>query len=166
MIGCRPYEWIAKNENKPIVIAGFEPPDILQTIVMLLEQLRKGECKVENQHKRVVPWEGNRAALKAMSEVFELQLLRMARHGIHLAIRPAPPRHLWRVGRGTPFLPAGHARQGPQSGAMRRVLKGVLKPVQCKLFGNECSRSVPSARRWCRQKHHARLITTKSIAKH
>ena len=73
VIGCRPYEWIAQDEGKPVVVSGFEPLDILQSIVMLLLQLRKGEAKVENQYKRVVPWEGNRAALRAMAEVFELR---------------------------------------------------------------------------------------------
>ena len=69
VIGCRPYEWIAKNENKPIVVSSFEPLDLLQSIVMLLRQLRAGEAKVENQYKRVVPWEGNPAALRAMADV-------------------------------------------------------------------------------------------------
>ena len=64
VIGCRPYEWIAKDEGKPIVVSGFEPLDMLQSIVMLLRQLQEGEAKVENQYKRVVPWEGNRAALQ------------------------------------------------------------------------------------------------------
>ena len=73
VIGCRPYEWIAQNEHKPIAVSGFEPVDILQSIVMLLRQLKAGEAKVENQYTRVVPWEGNRAALKAMAEVFELR---------------------------------------------------------------------------------------------
>jgi len=71
VIGCRPYEWIAANGRKPIVVSGFEPLDMLQSIVMLLRQLKAGEAKVENQYKRVVPWEGNRAALKVMAEVFE-----------------------------------------------------------------------------------------------
>src|SRR5947209_8801240 len=65
VIGCRPYEWIARNEHKPIVVSGFEPVDVLQSIVMLLQQLANGESKVENQYKRVVPWDGNRAALRA-----------------------------------------------------------------------------------------------------
>ena len=52
---------------------GFEPLDLLQSIVMLLRQLQAGEARVENQYKRVVPWEGNRAALKAMAEVFQLR---------------------------------------------------------------------------------------------
>jgi hydrogenase expression/formation protein HypD len=73
VIGCRPYGWIANNEGKPIVVAGFEPLDVLQSIVMLLRQLNENQRKVENQYKRVVPWEGNRAALKAMNEVFEIR---------------------------------------------------------------------------------------------
>src|SRR5215469_12902357 len=73
VIGCRPYEWIARNEGKPVVTSGFEPLDLLQSLVMLLRQLRTGEARVENQYKRVVPWEGNRAALKAMAEVFQLR---------------------------------------------------------------------------------------------
>ncbi len=73
VIGCRPYEWIAKDENKPIAVSGFEPLDMLQSIVMVLRQLGAGEAKVENQYKRVVPWEGNRAALRAMAEVFQLR---------------------------------------------------------------------------------------------
>lgn len=60
VIGCRPYEWIARNEGKPVVTSGFEPLDLLQSIVMLLRQLHAGEARVENQYKRVVPWEGNR----------------------------------------------------------------------------------------------------------
>jgi hydrogenase expression/formation protein HypD len=62
-----------QNEGKPVVTSGFEPLDLLQSIVMLLRQLRAGEARVENQYKRVVPWEGNRAALKAMAEVFQLR---------------------------------------------------------------------------------------------
>ena len=73
VIGCRPYEWIARNEGKPIVVSGFEPLDLLESILMLLRQLQDGRTEVENQYKRVVPWEGNRAALKAMAEVFQLR---------------------------------------------------------------------------------------------
>ena len=73
VIGCRPYGWIANTEGKPIVVAGFEPLDVLQSVVMLLRQLNENQKKVENQYQRVVPWEGNRAALKAIAEVFELR---------------------------------------------------------------------------------------------
>ena len=87
VIGCRPYEWIARNEGKPVVTSGFEPLDLLQSIVMLLRQLQAGEARVENQYKRVVPWEGNRAALKGYGRgISTPALFRMARPRIYLTI--------------------------------------------------------------------------------
>ena len=121
VIGCRPYEWIAQNEGKPIVVSGFEPLDMLQSIVMLLRQLQGGRAEVENQYKRVVPWEGNRAALQSHGRgVRAAPLLRVARAGFHLAIGAADPRRLCRVGRGAAVLRAGRARDRSQSGAVRR----------------------------------------------
>ena len=144
VIGCRPYEWIAGNERKPIVVSGFEPLDMLQSIVMLLRQLQAGEAKVENQYRRVVPWEGNRAALKAMNQVFELR-----------------PYFEWR-GLGFISQSALRIRDGyaefdteqrfnvpgvrvtdPKAAQCGEVLKGVLKPAQCKLFGKECTPENP-----------------------
>jgi hydrogenase expression/formation protein HypD len=144
VIGCRPYEWIARAEGKPVVTSGFEPLDLLQSIVMLLRQLRAGEAKVENQYKRVVPWEGNRAALKAMAEVFALR-----------------PHFEWR---GLGFISQSALRirkeyaewdseqrfdvpetrvADPKAAQCGEVLKGVLKPAQCKLFGKECTPEHP-----------------------
>ncbi|MDQ3810364.1 MAG: hydrogenase formation protein HypD, partial [Chloroflexota bacterium] len=73
VIGCRPYEFITRDYGKPLVTSGFEPLDVLQSIIMILRQLRDGRAVVENQYARVVPWEGNLPALKAMAEVFELR---------------------------------------------------------------------------------------------
>src|SRR4051794_3272990 len=71
--GARPVEVIPADYGKALVIAGFEPLDLLQSIVMILRQLADGRSDVENQYKRVVPWEGNLRALEVMSEVFELR---------------------------------------------------------------------------------------------
>ncbi|HWC38350.1 MAG TPA: hydrogenase formation protein HypD, partial [Acidimicrobiales bacterium] len=73
VIGCRPYEFIARDYGKPVVVAGFEPLDLVQSILMLMQQLADGRCEVENQYSRIVPWEGNLQALKCMAEVFELR---------------------------------------------------------------------------------------------
>ena len=73
VIGCRPYEFIAAQHGKPLVCAGFEPLDILQSIYMLLLQLTEGRCEVENQYSRVVPWDGNPKALQVINEVMELR---------------------------------------------------------------------------------------------
>ena len=144
VIGCRPYEWVARNEGKPIVISGFEPADILQTIVMLLEQLKAGEAKVDNQYKRVVPWEGNRAALKAMAEVFDLRnYFEWRGMGFisQSALRIRDSYAEWDSERR--FAVPGLRVTDPKAAQCGEVLKGVLKPVECKLFGKECTPEQP-----------------------
>ena len=144
VIGCRPYEWIASEEKKPIVVSGFEPLDLLQSIVMLLRQLRDGTSIVENQYKRVVPWEGNRAALKAMGEVFQLRPYFEWR-GLGfisqsaLSIRDSYAE--WDSE--ARFKVAGVRVTDPKAAQCGEVLKGVLKPHQCKLFGRECTPERP-----------------------
>src|SRR5205814_10671328 len=73
VIGCKPYEFIARDHRKPLVCAGFEPLDILASIYQLMIQLRDGRCEVENQYTRVVPWDGNLKALQVINEVMELR---------------------------------------------------------------------------------------------
>jgi hydrogenase expression/formation protein HypD len=144
VIGCRPYEWIVKDERKPIVISGFEPLDMLQSIVMLLRQLQSGEAKVENQYKRVVPWEGNRAALKAMAEVFQLRPYFEWR-GLGFisqsALRIRDAFAEWDSEQR--FDVPGVRVTDPKAAQCGEVLKGVLKPHQCKLFGQECTPEHP-----------------------
>src|SRR6202167_563025 len=144
VIGCRPYEWIAQNENKPIVVCGFEPLDLLQSIVMILRQLQNGEAKVENQYKRVVPWEGNRAALKAMAEIFQLRPYFEWR-GLGFisqsALRIRDQYAEWDAEQR--FQIPGIRVTDPKAAQCGEVLKGVLKPAQCKLFGRECTPENP-----------------------
>ncbi|MBZ4016813.1 hydrogenase formation protein HypD [Streptomyces purpurogeneiscleroticus] len=144
VIGCRPYRFIAAEYGKPLVVAGFEPLDILQSIHLLLRQLAEGRCAVENQYARVVPWDGNPKALRALSEVMELR-----------------PSFEWR-GLGTIPYSALRIREAyaeydaervfgipgvrvadPTSCQCGEVLKGVLKPWQCKVFGTACTPETP-----------------------
>lgn len=69
VIGTAPYEFIAKFYRKPMVIAGFEPLDILQSIWMVLKQIKDGRTDIENQYARIVPDGGNAPALRAVSRV-------------------------------------------------------------------------------------------------
>jgi hydrogenase expression/formation protein HypD len=144
VIGCRPYDWIARNEHKPIVVTGFEPADILQSIAMLLAQLRAGEARVENQYTRVVPWEGNRAALKAMAEVFDLRAYfewRGMGFISQSALRLKDSFAEWDAER--IYSVPGIRVTDPKAAQCGEVLKGVLKPAQCKLFGRECTPEQP-----------------------
>jgi hydrogenase expression/formation protein HypD len=144
VIGCRPYEWIAQNEHKPVAVSGFEPLDILQSIVMVLRQLRANEAKIENQYKRVVPWEGNRAALRAMAEVFELRpyfewrglgFISQSALGIRRSYAEWDAEQRFDV--------PGVRVTDPKAAQCGEVLKGVLKPHQCKLFARECTPEHP-----------------------
>ena len=144
VIGCRPYEWIARNEGKPIVVSGFEPVDVLQSIVMILRQLAAGEAKVENQYKRVVPWEGSRAALRAIAEVFALRpYFEWRGMGFisQSALRVRESYAEWDAEQR--FEVPGVRVTDPKAAQCGEVLKGVLKPAQCKLFGKECTPERP-----------------------
>lgn len=144
VIGCRPYEFVAKEYGKPVVTSGFEPLDLLQSMVMLLRQMNEGRAQVENQYERVVPWEGNRAALGAMAQVFELRpyfewrgLGFISQSALKLRPEYAP----WDAE--ARFAVEGVRVTDPKAAQCGEVLKGVLKPQQCKLFGKECTPERP-----------------------
>src|SRR6202035_3285669 len=73
VIGMRPYNFVARDHHKPVVIAGFEPLDIIQSVYMLVKQISEGRAEVENQYARVVRPEGNVKALQAMAQTMELR---------------------------------------------------------------------------------------------
>jgi hydrogenase expression/formation protein HypD len=144
VIGCRPYEFIPRDYGKPIVTSGFEPLDVLQSIVMILRQLQAGEARVENQYARVVPWEGNMPALRAMAEVFELRpyfewrglgFISQSALGVRESYAEYDAERRFKM--------PGVRVTDPKAAQCGEVLKGVLKPHQCKLFGRECTPEHP-----------------------
>ena len=144
VVGARPFEFIPRGYGKPVVIAGFEPLDILQAIQMILRQLREGRCEVENQYSRIVPWEGNLQALRSMAEVFELRpyfewrgLGFIAQSALKLA--PAYSAFDAELRYAVP----GVRVADPKACQCGEVLKGVLKPWQCKVFGTACTPEHP-----------------------
>jgi hydrogenase expression/formation protein HypD len=144
IIGCRPFEFVAQHYGKPVVVAGFEPLDLLEGILMVLRQLRNGEAKVENQYRRIVPWEGNKAALRALATVFELRpyfewrgLGFISQSALKLKSTFAE----WDAE--VRFHVPGVRVTDPRAAQCGEILKGVLKPPQCKLFGKECNPEHP-----------------------
>jgi hydrogenase expression/formation protein HypD len=144
VVGARPLEFIPAQYGKPVVVSGFEPVDILQSVLMLLRQLAEGRCEVENQYTRVVPYEGNLRALEVMAEVFELRphfewrgLGFISHSGLRLsaayAEHDAELRH--RV--------PGVRVADPKACQCGEVLKGVIKPYECKVFGSACTPERP-----------------------
>jgi hydrogenase expression/formation protein HypD len=144
VIGQRPYRFVPAQYGKPLVTAGFEPLDILQAIAMLLAQRREGRCEVENQYSRVVRDEGNPRALAVLAQVFELR-----------------PHFEWR---GLGFIAQSALKLRPEFAAFDteqryaipgvrvadpkacqcgEVLKGVIRPWECKVFGTACTPETP-----------------------
>jgi hydrogenase expression/formation protein HypD len=144
VIGCRPYEFISRDYGKPVVTAGFEPLDILQSIYMLMVQLSEGRAEVENQYSRVVPWDGNIVALKAINEVMQLRPYFEWR-GLgfisHSALRVREK--YARFDAEELFQVPGVRVADPKACQCGEVLKGVLKPWECKVFGTACTPETP-----------------------
>jgi hydrogenase expression/formation protein HypD len=144
VIGGRPYEFICRDFRKPVVVAGFEPLDILQAIFMLLKQLADGRHEVENQYTRAVPWDGNRKALQAIHEVMELRPYfewRGLGYISHSALKIRPTFAHYDAERR--FDIPGVRVADPKACQCGEVLKGVLKPWECKVFGTACTPETP-----------------------
>jgi hydrogenase expression/formation protein HypD len=144
VIGARPYAFIAKDYRKPVVIAGFEPLDLLQSIVMILRQLRERRSEVENQYNRTVPWDGNLPALRALADVFELRSYFEWRGLGFISQSALKLRHEYATWDAEARFEVGAiAVTDPKAAQCGEVLKGVLKPHQCKLFARECTPELP-----------------------
>jgi len=144
VIGTRPYRFISEHYKRPMVIAGFEPLDVLQSTWMVLKQIAEGRCEIENQYNRVVPERGNPAALSALSRVFELReffewrgLGSIDHSGVRL--RKAFVQYDAEKKFSVPALRIAD----PKSCQCGEVLKGVIKPWECKVFGKACTPETP-----------------------
>ena len=144
VIGQRPYRFVPAVYGKPLVTAGFEPLDVLQTVAMLLTQIRQGRCEVENQYARVVSEEGNPRALAVLEEVFCLRphfewrgLGFIAQSA--LALRPEFERFDGEARHQVP----GVRVADPKACQCGEVLKGAIKPWECKVFGTACTPETP-----------------------
>lgn len=144
IIGLRPYGFVARHYGLPIVVSGFEPSDILQSIVMLLRQIARGEAKVENQYTRVVRPDGNPTALEMLSRTMELRPYFEWRglgfiNQSALALRASYA--AWDAER--VFAVPGLRVTDPKACQCGEVLKGVIKPWQCRVFGTACTPETP-----------------------
>ncbi len=144
IIGTRPYVFFAEEYRKPVVIAGFEPLDVMQAILMLIKQVNAGQALVENEFSRAVSRDGNRKAQQLVSEVFELRRS-----------------FAWRGLGELPYSALRIRREFADFDAERRfgvgyqpvedhpacecgaVLRGVKRPQDCRIFGSVCTPENP-----------------------
>jgi len=144
IIGSQPYEYFAEEYAKPVVIAGFEPLDVMQAILMLVRQLNEGRAEVENEFTRAVTAEGNAKAKALVAEVFDLR-------------KTFEWRGLGEVPYSALKIKAAYARfdaearfgityqSVPDNKACEcgAILRGVKKPTDCKVFGTVCTPENP-----------------------
>jgi len=144
VIGSQPYEVFASDYHKPVVIAGFEPLDVMQSILMLVRQINDGRAAVENEFTRAVTREGNRKAQSLVGEILELRETFEWRGlgtvpNSALRLRPgyaafdAEPRF------GVEYV-AVPDHKACECGA---ILRGEKRPQECKIFGTVCTPQNP-----------------------
>jgi len=144
VIGVRPYDFMARDYGKPVVVTAFEPLDILQAVAMILRQRRDGRCEVENQYTRVVRHDGNPRALAALAETMELRdtfewrgLGSIERSALRLRDEFAA----WDAE--ARFRLPRLSVADPKACQCGRVLVGTCKPWECPVFGTACTPERP-----------------------
>lgn len=148
VIGLGPYEFIARDYGKPIVVAGFEPVDLLQSVLMVLKQIKNNQAKVENQYSRIVPTHGNPVSIAACEDVYERResfewrgLGEIDQSGLKIREKYAAydAERKFDIGYGQ----ATRTVDEPEGCACGEVMTGRIKPVQCKQFGKGCTPERP-----------------------
>lgn len=144
VIGTTPYAFIAAEYRRPMVVSGFEPLDVLQSVWMILRQIAEGRAEIENQYTRIVPETGNDPALAAVDRVYELReffewrgLGSIEHSGVR--VREAYERFDAERKFAVPNLQVAD----PAACQCGAVLKGALKPWQCRVFGTRCTPETP-----------------------
>jgi len=144
VIGSLPYEFFAEEYQKPVVIAGFEPLDVMQSALMLVRQINNGRHEVENEYTRVVTREGNVKAQNLVAEVMELRRSFEWR-GLGLV-----PYSALKIKKSYAKFDAEQRFEIPVSKAgdvkgceCPAILRGAKRPTDCKLFGTVCTPENP-----------------------
>jgi len=144
VIGTEPYRYFAEDFLKPVVISGFEPLDILQSVLMIVRQIRSGRAEVENQYKRSVTDEGNLKARRLVAEVFEL---RKEFEWRGLGIVPYSSLKInarWSEFDAEKRFPVRLQTTSDHPACIcGRVIRGVALPTDCRLFGKLCTPTNP-----------------------
>ena len=143
VMGSTEYEALARDFRIPIVVAGFEPVDLLEAIALLVAQLEDGTSEVQNQYVRSVTREGNHDARRAMAEVFEVcdrewrGLGPIAESGLRLRAEYAT--HDAELAFAVAVEPASE----PAECISAAVLRGLKQPTECPSFGTACTPLTP-----------------------
>lgn len=143
IIGSRPYEFVARDYGIPCIVAGFEPLDILQSILMAVKQVESGEANVAIQYRRVVRPEGNPVALKMLEDIFDICDTKWRGLGIipqsGMMIRDQYSQYDARCVFEVDVSPSDE----PAGCLCGEILRGVKQPPECAFFGKACTPENP-----------------------
>jgi hydrogenase expression/formation protein HypD len=143
IIGSNPYQFIANAYNIACVVSGFEPVDILLCVAMLVDQIEKGQYKVENAYRRGVKMEGNQQALRLMNTVFEVGEADWRGIGIVSASGLRLKKEYRQFDAEDNFtIHPGPSREA-KGCLCGSILRGISTPLDCKLFRNNCTPEHP-----------------------
>jgi hydrogenase expression/formation protein HypD len=141
--GVKAWRFIAEEYHKPCVIAGFESRDLLVGTLMLLHLIKNGIGDILNEYKRAVVEEGNTRAQEMMAEVFELSESKWRGIGVipESGMELKKEYRSFDAGERFPVdLPPVVEAKGCRCG---EVLRGIISPLDCPLFGKKCTPSSP-----------------------
>ena len=148
VIGIHPYDFIAQDYGKPIAVAGFEPLDLLQSVLMVLRQIAEGRAEVENQYARVVPEHGNPVSLAAIDDVYETRpsfewrgLGEIDKSGLRIRTQYEAYDAEEKFGIG--YATGRREVEEAEGCACGQVMTGRMKPVDCPQFGRGCTPEMP-----------------------
>ncbi len=144
IIGSAPYDYFAEEFQKPVVIAGFEPLDVMLSTLMLIRQINEGRFEVENQYGRVVTREGNEKAQGLVGEVFELRRVFEWRGLGEVPYSALKIKERFsRFDAEVRFALSASTGRDVKGCECAAILRGVKKPTDCKLFGAVCTPDNP-----------------------
>jgi hydrogenase expression/formation protein HypD len=144
IIGTVPYEFVPKKYHKPIVIAGFEPLDVMQSTLMIIRQLNEGRCEVENEYTRVVKKEGNKKAQQLVAKYLKLRDT-FAWRGLgyikNSALKIRDEYQQYDAEK--KFNMIDNNTDDIKGCECAAVLRGLISPPQCKLYKKICTPENP-----------------------
>jgi hydrogenase expression/formation protein HypD len=144
VIGSQPYDYFAEEYRKPVVIAGFEPLDVLQAIEMLVRQVNEGRAEVENEFSRAVTPDGNAKAKALVADVFELRQAFEWRGLGKVPYSALRLKEAWAAfDAERRFAMTERSVADNKACECGAILRGVKKPVDCKVFGTACTPETP-----------------------
>lgn len=144
VIGSKAYEPFSAKWGKPVVIAGFEPLDMLLAILMMIRQVNEGRHEVENEFTRAVSREGNRLAVDLMNEIFELRDSFEWRGLGYVPFSALKLRERYsRFDAEKRFQMTERHSPDNRACACGAILRGEKEPFDCKLFGTVCTPAHP-----------------------